>query len=865
MGSSDRSKAQARMWDARVSRRTLLAGSAATGGAVLALSGPAALRPAHAADDYITQEASPQSMALGPGRFEVVHRDVYNTFDISAAAGVMVVEHAGRRYLVVVTNARRNNVLQVFDADDPDATAPVIVGEVPTLGSGNVAYDGAGTVYFSSRNVLMKVDLAARQVHTLGQVTDGVTSYLNLIVDRTGHLWASTYPLGGLVRLDGEGNEVARTPSVGLEPNQYARGLDITPDGRTLFFGSGTNDPALFSVPVDDPSAVTRIPLPDTGDDYTVSSLAVRGDKVFVWYFEDEATAVLRVYDHTRRTWADTEHRPAGRSLTQVQPDGYVYFSARQKVQRFRPVGDLVFEEVAELPEGYLYPVHSGAAGGFFYAVRLGDDGMQAHRVDLAGRGATEVVYPVIESPAPPHSMSIHPGVHTAYFGGYRGGKLTAANLDTGVVSESPSTGINVAQVEGSMPFERYVYVGSYGKALITRMDTTVDVTSPDAFLNLGNAGEGEHPQDRPFAWTTTRDRVVFGTVPRPGHDVGGLGTITDPGGRRPKIQMAFEPFVGLSVIGLAGAGDLVYGATSVLTGLGVTQQRAAADIFAFDVATQRLVWRRTLEGEVSLYGPVLMEGLLYYATSDTVYEVDRAGAVLRSIPISTREKVVNGREVPGWRDVQIKQVPGTRLLAHMIGGLLILVDPDTTQRGVVNRALAFQGEASDPSNRLGRMDFDRDGRLWVTKGGDVARVDVAPLGPGDHFRSAYAQAGGVAAFGHSVAAEKPIPTVDGRGVGFTQDFARRGVRTRFFWSAASGRVTWIANDSAVWRQWNREGGVAGIGLPSTNLRTFDGGSWQEFTAVGTGERVRVVVTGGEVAVLPASTPLPGRLPERVR
>lgn len=749
----------------------------------------------------------------------------YQSFAATGSKGLVVVPYAGMRYLIVVTTAFKEDVVQVFNNDTGRLIFTV---NTPGHGSGNLVYAGAGLVYFSSKSTLMRINLNNNSSSVLEKAKDGVTSYMNLQVDYKGFLWATTYPLGGLVKLDPKtGRELYRTGPVG-KGNQYTKGLDMSADKKTIFFGTGTADPDLWYMRVDRPGVFTRLAIPGkSSQGFIVYSVQARGRKVFVWYNGTDHKEKVQIYDTISKKWVmGMDYPPGGRIISEAQPDGTVYFSSRGRMVSFNcNQANIAFKVVKNIPAQYKWAIHTTTATGMFYAFNISGSSMTSHRCSLSGANGREINYAVRKIASAIQSMVIHPKNHTAYFGGYRGNKMTSVRLANGLYRESPATGTQIHQIEGMHPDGDFLYIGSYGHAKITKYDINKPIGEASSYKYLGEF-YSKHKQDRPFAWTSTKSKVVFGTVPVYGYSNGAVGVIdraTD------KITLYDQHWKNLSVIGLAGEGDIVYGGTSILTGYGSENNQVGggnAEVFAFNVITGAMLWRTPLTGVGDAYGPVIKGDKLYYGTTNTVVEVDkRTGKALRTF------KVRNTEGGAGWKNIKIAALRGTEdCLIHVTGGSITVVDVRTNQ---LSRALG--------DNQIKPLiSFDQWGSLWIGHGEDIVKAYVQPQIPHSMVRAEYNAQGGLKRFGHPVNALSPnAKSPDG---GHVQSFVNNGKRVGFYNSPKHG-TKFVELSEPIGILWAKNGHVQSVGMPWNNPVKFNGGQWQEFKTLSQNKRSFIVTT----------------------
>lgn len=790
------------------SRRVLLKAGAALGAAAAVSSATATATPAEAATVFGKQAPSaPLGMT---GSIVGRHRNLFRSFSLASGRAVGVITVGTARYLITLNSGQSADTVQIFNAD---TGALHYRASTPSTAAGGFAHDGKGNVYLNSGTALMVVSVQNKTIRRLGTAPAGTTSLFDYQFDHKGRLWAGTFPAGVVVCIDpATGAELARTPRLG-NGNQYVRQLSFSPDRRTLWAGTGTADPDLFRIDVDAPSTVTRVGIPDRVLNTNVLGVSARGRKVFVWHAKSGGGESISVYDTVSRTWGGAPASICGRSITEVDAKGYVYVNAFSYLKRFRP-GDekMVAETVATLPDRIT--VSTELAGSTVYLLKTGASVLSAARVTTAGAAQSRVNYKVVPVPLPTQSMTIDPATNTAYAGGYRGDGLCTTNLATGVFTHStPEAGI--AQIEGMILDQGHLYVGSYGSAVIVKHRMDAGVQSGPSFQKLAELGKS-HLQSRPYGWASTTSHVVFGTVPEVGHRGGALGTIERATG---KVTVYNKLIPELSIVGLVGSGNTVYGATSCLGGYGTDVYSGDAVVFAADAPTGRVLWKRALPGVKDVYGPVLMNGKLYAATANSVVELRASdGVPLRTFVLSTRTGKV------GWHAVELVQVPNTTRLVHLAGGVVRVLQTATGQSGTVLTG----------ANQ--HISFDAQKAMWVTVGNDIVKLRMDLVPTAGAIKTKYTALGGAAKLGYPEGPEKPA-AVDS---GVVQKFFRNGKATAIYWSPTHGAHA-VETSGAIGKKFTGDGKAdRSYGLPSTDQVNFTGGAYQVFSNAG---RVTWVVT----------------------
>lgn len=678
-----------------MSRRGLLCATALLGPGASVVASTAMAEPVAAAT-VLGTKATMRPLGV-TGTVVGRHRNLFRSFNLTSSTGVGIITVGAARYTMTCNSGDAQDTVQIFDAHTGRLH---FKGSTPQKVAGNFTHDGRGNVYFSSGTALMVVSVPKKTVRQWGRAPAGVADLYDFVLDHRGRLWAGTYPAGVVVCLDpATGRELARTPRLGTG-NDYVRSLSVSPDGKTLWAGTGTADPDLFRIAVDAPARPRRVGIPGRGRNAFVLRTAARGRKVFVWHDDVAGSEVASVHDVVTSAWSPAPTVMSGRSISEMDPNGWSYINAGGTLMRMRP-GDerMSAQPVVALPDKYT--IHTGMAGSTVYVVTAGPATLWATPVSAAGAVRPRVNYAVVLTTLDTQSMVIDPATNTAYAGGYRGDGLCATNLATGEFTHSAASS-GIAQIEGMVVDGRKLYVGSYGSAVIVAHDLAKKVEDGSAYRRLARLGES-HLQSRPFSWAVTQDHVVFGTVPEYGYRGGALGAVQRATGR---VTVYNKIIPELSIVGLAGSGHTVYGTTSCRAGYGIDDYARDAVVFAADARTGKVLWRRSLRGTKELYGPVLLAGKLYAATLDTIVELRISdGAPLRTFVLGSR----SGR--PGWQNAELAIIPNTSRLAHLAGGTVTVLEPATSRSSTV-----FSG-----AHR--HLSFDRSGAMWVSVDNDVVKL----------------------------------------------------------------------------------------------------------------------------------------------
>ncbi|WP_053004937.1 hypothetical protein [Kocuria sp. SM24M-10] len=719
------------------------------------------------------------------------HRNLFRTFSIVSSNSVGALRYGNRNFVLTLNAGSGADSVQVFDADTGALHMKGSTGATPT---GSFGHDGKGNVYFGVGKTLMVASLGQRTLRTLGAFPAGMLTSYEFQFDHRGRIWTGSYPLGRVVCLNpADGRELARTPILGAG-NQYARGITISPDGRTVWAGAGTADPAVYRIDVDRPSSPVRIALPSRKVPSMVMRMHARGRKVFVWHTNASGKETISVYDDVTRTWSACPTPIVGWCVSAAAADGHVYVNAKGSLVRLNP-HQATLEAVTVATGLSATAVHTALAGSTVYLIDEGPSLLAAQRLAMSGTALGRVSYGLIPGPVKTQSMVIDRRTNVLYAGGFQGDGVCSTNLATGAFAHSAASA-GVAQIEGMIVDGGHLYMGSYGGAVIVRHSTSAGVRAGTSYRRMAALGSS-HRQDRIFAWAIAQDHVVFGTVPEYGDRGGALGTVHRATGA---VRVYNKLIPELSIVGLTATGHTVYGTTSVRGGMGSADWHGDAVVFRADARTGALTWRRTLPGLDEAYDPVLLGTRLYVGTLDTVVELRVSdGAPVRTFVLGSRA----GRAT--WNSVQLARIPDTDRLAHLAGGVLTVLEPATGRSSTV---------LTGANNQLG---FDGAGALWVTVGNDVvklrlnqAAVTAGTVGVRGAIGVKYTAGGGAAVYGPPLFAERTIPG------GAYQVFRKDGRSTKILWSPSTGARA-VKEYGAIGRAWKQAGCERGWGWPVTD------------------------------------------------
>ena len=592
------------------------------------------------------------------------------------------------------------NQLQIVD---PLAGVPVHVVSIPNSTNGGIGtlvwHRGSKILYLTiGRNLFSWTPASPKQVRWIGEVP-GTTALYDLTLDSAGNVWGGTYP-NGVTFTYSPATRKIRTNSRFAADTDYVRHLAIGPDD-TVWVGTGSLNPRLFSFPAAHPGRRTEIQLPTAMPHGFISTLDVIGDRVVVFVSDLKAELLL---DPATKKWTGALDRvwASRRSSLELKDRGRIYSITK---------GSLYATDTSTWQDTKLGPVGTSAplaliatATQVLVASQI-PTGLRLEYFDLASGSVGSV-----------RTVSLTPGEFKIqslmghsdgkiYVGGYMGHGVAAVNPDTGARWHSPYDEHVVNQVEGMIEFNgQRSYIGSYGYADIISMNSPKK-NRPDGYVRLDRLSSKYH-QSRPFGWAVNSRNVFFGTVPDYGLAGGVLGMI-DP--RTNKIAWVLDGrgtgFVKAhSIIGLTADEHYVYGTSSVRNGYGLPDTKGPAKVFKLEIATKRKIWEYTPVATAgALYAPKLIAGWLLVADIEGINIIDPATGKLVARHRLTQAS--NAATRPGWADADLAQVRDGSKVVHSAAGTTTVVDFRAGTRAVIGSPAGKErfGSrlASTPSGRV--------------------------------------------------------------------------------------------------------------------------------------------------------------------
>ena len=231
-----------------------------------------------------------------------------------------------------------------------------------------------------------------------------------------------------------------------------------------------------------------------------------------------------------------------------------------------------------------------------------------------------------------------------------------------------------MGQAQGMAVHEDTMYIGIYPSAQILAYDPAEDWTEDNPTEVFRLAGDG---QDRPFAMAPAGDHLAIGTVPDYGLGTGAL-TLYDPDSG--DVTVHTEPFTDRSVIALDYHDGVLYGGTAIYGGGGWTPVHTEGTAFAWDIATETMLWETVpLPGETGI-GAVTVDasGRLFAASVGQVVEIDpETGEALQTAVVTddTSDQLYGSWHIS---DLNYNEVEGALYLST--GREIVRLSPTTLE-----------------------------------------------------------------------------------------------------------------------------------------------------------------------------------------
>ncbi|KGN30865.1 hypothetical protein N802_05575 [Knoellia sinensis KCTC 19936] len=426
-------------------------------------------------------------------------------------------------------------------------------------------------------------------IEDLGRPRPGDT-YVFAMTIIDGKLYGGTYPGGAVFSYDlatGAVRDYGRM----MDGQLYVRSITSL-DGIVY---AGTYDCHIFAI---DPATGVKTELPQPAPNCgNVSDMNAIDGRLYARIGSSIINATEHVYDPASGTWVGSIPNVAGLSLSEVGPDGKIYYmhtdGAVGTVSRFDPE-TLAVEKTSAVVSGRV--VNNRGVGW----MDLGDPGWPGQTlVQVLWRGQVVLYNPqtdrseVRDAPlsGEPIRINVIGADDEVYVGGYLNGGIAAVDPDSGA-----KTFHRFAQGESILPDGDQVWLGVYPDARVYAWDRTKvwhnpayspgPIGSVDNPTLLHDGGPGD--QNRISAVADLGNRVAFGT--QPNATLTGSVVVVDKATRTPTVWEG--PIADQSTVGLAARGGTLFGGTSIIASYAQPAPTTTdAHLYALDPTTGELKW----------------------------------------------------------------------------------------------------------------------------------------------------------------------------------------------------------------------------------------------------------------------------------
>ncbi|MPV35620.1 lamin tail domain-containing protein [Georgenia subflava] len=604
----------------------LLASFAAIGALVGAVSmAPAHAEPSAGSDAAPAASASPDSE---PTAWDVAHSEI-SASKITVGSADSGWMPDGTYRMFAVTNSVPDARLVEIDVHEQKViNSYVLSGSRGSWGT-TIAPDGTVWVASNTQGVLWELPFGAEEPTAHPRPTPDSSFLWEVEVDEGGNVYVGTYEGYADPAVPGRlakfGTDDEWTVYDGFrEDSHYVRAVGVL--GDKVYAGTGSVDGQLWEV---DPETGDRveIPLPDAVGECTfVYGVDPVGDKLAVRLQKctDGTSDVGYFYDPATGEWSDWSIPVYPSAISQPDADGTVYVASSNVINALDPT------------TGEITPLSgSGTSGSkdVELFVNPANDAKTVISISMRGKVILHDVDAGTYETFTPDGLTGDTGqtARTAIAGpdgNYhvslrRAGGLGTFDLSTGDWGYEPGLG----QAQGMGEHDGKIYIGIYPTAHVMVYDPAQpwSADNPTSLFRLSDEG-----QDRPFAFTSAGDQVAIGTIAGYGELTGAL-TFYDPAtGER----VLHKPFEDRGIGALTYHDGVVYGGTMIYGGGGSTPVHQEGTVFAWDVATETVLWESSpLPGETGI-GAITVDddGRLFAASVGKVVEIDPAtGNALQS------------------------------------------------------------------------------------------------------------------------------------------------------------------------------------------------------------------------------------------
>lgn len=508
-------------------------------------------------------------------------------------------------------------ILNIIDAHTGDRVNSFELEGVHNSWGSTVAPDG--TVYIGSQRngYLYRWVPESDQVDNLGPAIEGETHIWRVTTDDDGQVYGGTYPGGKVFQYDPETNIFHDYGSL-IDGVKYVRSIAF---GRgKVYAGLGT--PAKL-VELDPESGNKRvISLPeDYEDEQYIYDISYAGNLLFARLTPANVTLV---YDLVEDGWVDTIENTPGIDVSMPGPRNKVYLRKNDEIYAY----DLKTRQLEATGVKFFDGAPSSRSFGWIELEEPDYPGLSLVSINSRGNiffynpltGNNETVEGDVEG-QPNDIQSLEEGPDgNIYIGGYLSPQgMGVYNPDNGELKQLDGIG----QIEGMGVHQGKLYLGTYPGANIYEYEPGEKWdfgTNPKMLFSLK---EG-YKQDRPFAFTSTGDRLAIGTVPDYG-ELGGALTLFDP--YTGDYDVHRHVVENQSVIELRYRDGYIYGGTSIWGGYGIDPKETEAKLFLWDVSKNEKVWEGVpVSGEEAVSAITFDDkGYLWGLTAGYVFKFDPA------------------------------------------------------------------------------------------------------------------------------------------------------------------------------------------------------------------------------------------------
>lgn len=460
-----------------------------------------------------------------------------------------------------------------------------------------------------SRIHLVTSTMGASHVATLG---GGATVGYRPCVDTAGRVWMGTYAKGGrgtFARFDPATRAVTMMRPIAKDTD-YVRCVAVS--GTTVWGGTGAIRPRLVSMSMSKPGVYRTYALPRAALYGHVTWICAWNDYVVVCYRETSGNYRVAVLNIATGRFVYLPHVAQGGSV--IRNGTKLYYFSMTAIHSF----DVKTGATATIRTGWtLRPLHVAktAAGGRAKILVVARDPKNdtVHNLRLdAATGAEEAR---VRLGVRASAFRVH-AIHSSrdgfvYAGGYQGNTLARINKTTGSVVRTPKTA-PFRQIESMHDLNAStLIVGSYGGAEIVAYDRASGTSR--SLAHLGKL----YQQSRPMGMCAAAGRIVVGSVPDQGRQGGGLTVLNAQSGAVVRHVAALAGTH--SIVGVCGWGNIAYCTTTRMPAYGAPLALGWGQVIAYNVSTNKVLWRTRLPGEGEINSPIRIGSYIYVSVANGI------------------------------------------------------------------------------------------------------------------------------------------------------------------------------------------------------------------------------------------------------